>query len=121
MSGQGEDNTALQSEISVLEKMLTIERKASDDLRTKNIELLNKLDTARVKNISIERQRQVTISKYEIDLVETKKHLKTALTNTANGLQLNKQLKTNVATLATEVVRLRNRIKLLEKIVIDQN
>ena len=35
MSGQGQDNTALQSEISVLDELLTIERKITGDLRVK--------------------------------------------------------------------------------------
>ena len=49
MSGQGEDNTALQSEISVLDEMLTIERKANGDLKSKNIQLLDKLNTLKIQ------------------------------------------------------------------------
>ena len=115
MSGQGEDNTALQSKISVLDKMLTIERKATDDLRTKNIQLLNKLDTIRIQSFSIGNRHTETINKYEMDLIKTKNHLKTASTDVANGVKLNKQLEIDIETLATEVVRLRNQIKLLKK------
>ena len=115
MSGQGKDNTALQSEISVLDEMLTIERNAADDLRTKNIQLLNKIDAIRIQNFSIENRHAEIVNKYETDLIETKKRLKTASADMANGVTLNKQLESNIETLATEVVRLRNQIKLLKK------
>ena len=115
MSGQGKDNTALQSEISVLDEMLTIERNATDDLRTKNIHLLNKIDAIRIQNFSIENRHAEIVNKYETDLIETKKRLKIASADVANGVTLNKQLESNIETLATEVVRLRNQIKLLKK------
>ena len=115
MSGQGKDNTALQSEISVLDEMVTIERNATDDLRTKNIQLLNKLDAIRIQNFSVENRHTEIVNKYETDLIETKKRLKTESADVANGVTLNKQLESNIETLATEVVRLRNQIKLLKK------
>jgi chromosome segregation ATPase len=115
MSGQGKDNTALQSEISVLDEMLTIERNATDDLRTKNIQLLNKIDAIRIQNFSIENRHTEIVNKYETDLIETKKRLKNQSADVANGVTLNKQLESNIETLATEVVRLRNQIKLLKK------
>ena len=115
MSGQGKDNTALQSEISVLDEMLTIERNATDDLRTKNIQLLNKLDAIRIQNFSVENRHTEIVNKYETDLIETKKRLKIQSADVANGVTLNKQLESNIETLATEVVRLRNQIKLLKK------
>ena len=115
MSGQGKDNTALQSEISVLDEMVTIERNATDDLRTKNIQLLNKIDAIRIQNFSVENRHIEIVNKYETDLIETKKRLKTESADVANGVTLNKQLESNIETLATEVVRLRNQIKLLKK------
>jgi chromosome segregation ATPase len=115
MSGQGKDNTALQSEISVLDEMLTIERNATDDLRTKNIKLLNKIDAIRIQNFSLENRHTEIVNKYETDLIETKKRLKNQSADVANGVTLNKQLESNIETLATEVVRLRNQIKLLKK------
>ena len=115
MSGQGKDNTALQSEISVLDEMVTIERNATDDLRTKNIQLLNKLDAIRIQNFSVENRHTEIVNKYETDLIETKKRLKITIADMTNGVKLNKQLESNIETLATEVVRLRNQIKLLKK------
>ena len=115
MSGQGKDNTALQSEISVLDEMLTIERNAADDLRTKNIQLLNRLDTIRIQNFSAESRHTEIVNKYEADLIEIKKRLKITIADMADGVKLNKQLESNIETLATEVVRLRNQIKLLKK------
>ena len=115
MSGQGKDNTALQSEISVLDEMVTVERNASDDLRTKNIQLLNKLNAIRIQNFSAGNRHTEIVNKYETDLIETKKRLKIASADVANGVTLNKQLESNIETLATEVVRLRNQIKLLKK------
>jgi chromosome segregation ATPase len=115
MSGQGKDNTALQSEISVLDEMLTIERNATDDLRTKNIKLLNKIDAIRIQNFSLENRHTEIVNKYETDLIETKKRLKITIAGMADRVKLNKQLESNIETLATEVVRLRNQIKLLKK------
>ena len=115
MSGQGKDNTALQSEISVLDEMLTIERNATDDLRTKNIKLLNKIDAIRIQNFSVENRHIEIVNKYETDLIETKKRLRITIADMADGVKLNKQLESNIETLATEVVRLRNQIKLLKK------
>ena len=115
MSGQGKDNTALQSEISVLDEMVTIERNATDDLRTKNIQLLNKLNAIRIQNFSAGNRHTEIVNKYETDLIETKKRLKITIADMTNGVKLNKQLESNIETLATEVVRLRNQIKLLKK------
>lgn len=115
MSGQGKDNTALQSEISVLDEMVTIERNATDDLRTKNIQLLNKLDAIRIQNFSVENRHTEIVNKYETDLIETKKRLEITIADMTDGVKLNKQLESNIETLATEVVRLRNQIKLLKK------
>ena len=115
MSGQGKDNTALQSEISVLDEMVTIERNATDDLRTKNIQLLNKIDAIRIQNFSVENRHTEIVNKYETDLIETKKRLRITIADMADGVKLNKQLESNIETLATEVVRLRNQIKLLKK------
>ena len=115
MSGQGKDNTALQSEISVLDEMLTIERNATDDLRTKNIKLLNKINAIRIQNFSVENRHTEIVNKYETDLIETKKRLEITIAGMADSVKLNKQLESNIETLATEVVRLRNQIKLLKK------
>ena len=115
MSGQGKDNTALQSEISVLDEMVTIERNATDDLRTKNIQLLNKIDAIRIQSFSAENRHTEIVNKYETDLIETKKRLKITIADMADEVKLNKQLESNIETLATEVVRLRNQIKLLKK------
>ena len=115
ISGQGEDNTALQSEISVLDELLAIERKITGDLRIKNIQLVNKLNTIRIKNTSIKNQQTETAKINEAKLIKTKKHLEAVVAKMASRGKINKQLEINIKTLATEVVRLRKQIKLLKK------
>jgi len=115
ISGQGEDNTALQSEISVLDELLAIERKITGDLRIKNIQLVNKLNTIRIKNTSIKNQQTETAKINEAKLIQTKKRLKAVVAKMASRGKINKQLEINIKTLATEVVRLRKQIKLLKK------
>ena len=115
ISGQGEDNTALQSEISVLDELLAIERKITGDLRIKNIQLVNKLNTIRIKNTSIKNQQRETAKIIEAKLMKTKKRLEAVVAKTASREKINKQLEINIKTLATEVVRLRKQIKLLKK------
>lgn len=115
ISGQGEDNTALQSEISVLDELLAIERKITGDLRIKNIQLVNKLNTIRIKNTSIKNQQTETAKINEAKLMKTKKRLEAVVAKTASREKINKQLEINIKTLATEVVRLRKQIKLLKK------
>ena len=115
ISGQGEDNTALQSEISVLDELLAIERKITGDLRIKNIQLVNKLNTIRIKNTSIKNQQTETAKINEAKLIKTKKRLEAVVAKTASREKINKQLEINIKTLATEVVRLRKQIKLLKK------
>jgi len=115
ISGQGEDNTALQSEISVLDELLAIERKITGDLRIKNIQLVNKLNTIRIKNTSIKNQQRETAKINEAKLIKTKKRLKAVVAKMASRGKINKQLEINIKTLATEVVRLRKQIKLLKK------
>ena len=110
ISGQGEDNTALQSEISVLDELLAIERKITGDLRIKNIQLVNKLNTIRIKN-----QQTETAKINEAKLIKTKKRLEAVVAKMASRGKINKQLEINIKTLATEVVRLRKQIKLLKK------
>ena len=115
ISGQGEDNTALQSEISVLDELLAIERKITGDLRIKNIQLVNKINTIKIKNTSIKNLQTETAKINEAKLMKTKKRLEAVVAKTASREKINKQLEINIKTLATEVVRLRKQIKLLKK------
>ena len=115
ISGQGEDNTALQSEISVLDELLAIERKITGDLRIKNIQLINKLNTSRVKNTSIKNQQTETAKINDAKLIKAKNRLEAVVAKMASRNKINKQLEINIKTLATEVVRLRKQIKLLKK------
>ena len=115
MSGQGEDNTALQSEISVLDEMLTVERKANGDLKSKNIQLLDKLNTLKIQNTAIKNKSAETKSKYEANLLDSKNKLRVAISEITDRGELNKQLEIDLKTLATEVVRLRKQVQLLKK------
>lgn len=115
MSGQGQDNTALQSEISVLDELLTIERKITGDLRVKNIQLRNELNTIRAHNNTIKKHHAKVIEKNKEKQIKTNNQLKIITDKMARREQKNNILKNDIKTLATEVVRLRKQIKLLKK------
>ena len=115
MSGQGQDNTALQSEISVLDELLTIERKITGDLRVKNIQLRNELNTIRAHNNTIKKHHAKVIEKSKKKQIKTNNQLKIITDKMARREQKNNILKNDIKTLATEVVRLRKQIKLLKK------
>jgi len=115
MSGQGQDNTALQSEISVLDELLTIERKITGDLRVKNIQLRNELNIIKTHNNTIKKHHAKVIEKNKEKQIKTNNQLKIITDKMARREQKNNILKNDIKTLATEVVRLRKQIKLLKK------
>ena len=115
MSGQGQDNTALQSEISVLDELLTIERKITGDLRVKNIQLRNELNIIKTHNNTIKKNHAKVIEKNKKKQIKTNNQLKIITEKMARREQKNNILKNDIKTLATEVVRLRKQIKLLKK------
>ena len=115
MSGQGQDNTALQSEISVLDELLTIERKITGDLRVKNIQLRNEINIIKTHNNTIKKHHAKVIEKNKKKQIKTNNQLKIITDKMARREQKNNILKNDIKTLATEVVRLRKQIKLLKK------
>ena len=115
MSGQGQDNTALQSEISVLDELLTVERKITGDLRVKNIQLRNELNIIKAHNNTIKKHHAKVIEKNKKKQIKTNNQLKIITDKMARREQKNNILKNDIKTLATEVVRLRKQIKLLKK------
>ena len=115
MSGQGQDNTALQSEISVLDELLTIERKITGDLRVKNIQLRNELNIIKTHNNTIKKHHAKVIERNKKKQIKTNNQLKIITEKMARREQKNNILKNDIKTLATEVVRLRKQIKLLKK------
>ena len=115
MSGQGQDNTALQSEISVLDELLTVERKITGDLRVKNIQLRNELNIIKTHNNTIKKHHAKVIEKNKKKQIKTNNQLKIITDKMARREQKNNILKNDIKTLATEVVRLRKQIKLLKK------
>ncbi|MEE3000710.1 MAG: hypothetical protein VX693_12370 [Pseudomonadota bacterium] len=115
MSGQGEDNTALQSEISVLDELLIIERKVTGDLRTKNIRLTEKLNEIRIQNNSNKIRYDETKKRNETKFAEAEKRISTMVSAMAKQKNTTKQLEENIKTLAAEVIRLRKQVKLLKK------
>ena len=115
MSGQGQDNTALQSEISVLDELLTVERKITGDLRVKNIQLRNELNIIKNHNNTIKKHHAKVIEKNKKKQIKTNNQLKNITDEMARRKQKNNILKNDIKTLATEVVRLRKQIKLLKK------
>ena len=121
MSGQGQDNTALQSEISVLDELLTVERKITGDLRVKNIQLRNELNIIKTHNNTIKKHHEKVIEKNKKKQIKTNNQLKNITDEMARREQKNIILKNDIKTLATEVVRLRKQIKLLKKKGTDPN
>ena len=121
MSGQGQDNTALQSEISVLDELLTVERKITGDLRVKNIQLRNELNIIKNHNNTIKKHHEKVIEKNKKKQIKTNNQLKNITDEMARREQKNIILKNDIKTLATEVVRLRKQIKLLKKKGTDPN
>ena len=115
MSGQGQDNTALQSEISVLDELLTVERKITGDLRVKNIQLRNELNIIKNHNNTIKKHHAKVIERNKKKQIKTNNQLKNITDEMARREQKNNILKNDIKTLATEVVRLRKQIKLLKK------
>lgn len=115
MTGQGQDNTALQSEISVLDELLTIERKITGDLRVKNIELMNEIGIFKKNNTAITKHHNETLKKNAKKLMKFNNQQKELTAEMKQKEQKNIQLKNDIKTLATEVVRLRKQINILKE------
>ena len=63
MSGQGEDNSALQSEIYVLNELLALERKTSGDLRLEMTKLSSTIKNIRLNNNMLKNKYSETLEK----------------------------------------------------------
>jgi chromosome segregation ATPase len=140
MSSQGEDNTNLISEISVLNELLTIERQTTTSLRS-DIESLNgsritrdaehKAAEAALKkqhreDVDAGAEREAALSKDIVraqditaaaqkNLTAAEKKLSSALGSIAGQAQTSRVLASDVNTLRKQVRRLKSEIKLVKR------
>jgi septal ring factor EnvC (AmiA/AmiB activator) len=115
MSGQGEDNSALQSEISVLNELLALERKTTAGLRGENAKLGLAVEIAKTENFSLKKQHANQLINKEAELAKAQKLLTTALSSVTTREKTNNVLVTNIEKLTTETVRLKKQIKILKE------
>ena len=79
MSSQGEDNSALQSEISVLNELLNLERQTTGDLRKENTRLTTAVDILKKERIGYEKLQIEKLRLKETELAGAQKRLNAAL------------------------------------------
>jgi hypothetical protein len=115
MSGQGEDNSALQSEISVLNELLILERKATGDLRSENAKLGSAVDTYKLENSALKSEHSKALKAKAAELAKVQQHLNTALDSASTREKTNNVLVTNVEVLTRETERLKKQVKILKE------
>jgi hypothetical protein len=115
MSGQGEDNTALQSEISVLNELLAIERKTTVDLRGENTNLVSVAELHKKQQAELKKQHADDLKSREAKLAKVQQRLNTALDTASTREKTNNVLVTNVERLTTETERLKKQVKILKQ------
>jgi len=115
MSSQGEDNSALQSEISVLNELLNLERQTTGDLRKENTRLTTAVDILKKERIGYEKLQIEKLRLKETELAGAQKRLNAALDSATTREKTNKVLLTNVEALTKEKDRLTKQVKLLKE------
>ena len=115
MSGHGEDNTALQSEISVLNELLALERKTTVDLRGENVKLTSAVESHKTQQAKLEKQRTEDLKAHEARLAKVQQRLNTALDTAVTREKTNNVLVTNVEKLTAEAERLKKQVKILKE------
>jgi chromosome segregation ATPase len=98
-----------------LDELLTIERKITGDLRFKNIQLMNEIDIFKKNNTAIKKYHRETLKKNAKSLMKLNNQQKELTAEIKQREQKNIQLKNDIKTLATEVVRLRKQINILKE------
>ena len=115
MSGQGEDNTALLSEIAVLNELLALERQTTTDLRKDNSALMTAVETHKTANAEIKQKHDQELKLKQADLADAQKRLDNALATAASREKTNNVLVSNVETLTKETERLKKQVKILKE------
>ena len=115
MTGQGKDNSALQSEISVLNELLSVERNITGGLRTKNTQMRKKLSVLEIRNKSLTNQQGKTRKENQARITRLNERLEYAIAENAKQEIIIKPLENKIATLTAEVIRLKKKIKLLKE------
>ncbi len=115
MSGQGEDNTALQSEISVLNELLALERKSTVDLRSENTKLSSAVETYKLENVALQKQHADLLKSKQAELAKTQLLLNVAVENAKSREKTNNVLVTNIQELTKETERLEKQVKILKE------
>ena len=115
MSGQGEDNTALLSEIAVLNELLALERQTTADLRKDNSALMTAVETHKKANAEIKQKHDQELKLKQADLADAQKRLDNALATAASREKTNNVLVSNVETLTKETERLKKQVKILKE------
>ncbi len=115
MSGQGEDNTALLSEIAVLNELLALERQTTADLRKDNSALMTAVETHKTANAEIKQKHDQELKLKQADLADAQKRLDNALATAASREKTNNVLVSNVETLTKETERLKKQVKILKE------
>ena len=135
MSGQGQDNSALQSEILVLNELLNIERNTTEKLRKNNTKLAKNtvaiIEKHKKSFIQLASDYKVIIKKMR-DLraslsLEIKKHIKLKTKNKVLETKINKEkqntrlvranYKNRILENQSRISQLDNRIKVYEKLI----
>ncbi len=115
MSGQGEDNTALQSEISVHNELLALERKSTVDLRSENTKLSSAVETYKLENVALQKQHADLLKSKQAELAKTQLLLNVAVENAKSREKTNNVLVTNIQELTKETERLEKQVKILKE------
>jgi len=115
MSGQGEDNTALLSEIAVLNELLELERQTTADLRKDNSALMTAVATHKKEQAEAKQQHDQELNLKQAELAEAQKRLNNALATAAAREKTNNVLVSNVEALTKETERLKKQVKILKE------
>ncbi len=115
MSGQGEDNTALLSEIAVLNELLALERQTTADLRKDNTELLTSVETHKKASAEAKIKHDQALKLKQAELAEAQKRMNAALATATSREKTNNVLVSNVEALTAETARLKKQVKILKE------
>jgi|TARA_B100000315_G_C14585347_1_gene592697 chromosome segregation ATPase len=115
MSGQGEDNTALLSEIAVLNELLALERQTTAELRKDNNELTTAVESHIKENAEARQKHDQELKLKQAELADAQKRMNTALETATSRDKTNNVLVSNVEALTKETERLKKQVKILKE------
>jgi len=115
MSGQGEDNTALLSEIAVLNELLALERQTTAELRKDNSELMTTVAAQNKASAEAKLKQEQELNLKQAELAEAQKRLDTAVATATSREKTNNVLVSNVEALTAETERLKKQVRILKE------